>query len=614
MRRSDSRDPQTIRENLLQLNVEYLKPLVGLIGENKQGRKEELVQRLATSLGNPNKVRSIYESLNDLGKKAVQEATHDPGGVLDAQRFRAKYGGSPNMGGSGRYHRDERPTELRLLFSVGEVLPSDLRATLLTFVPAPPPLQVTATDDLPTRVRPPHKDLDSSYWKPSEEEVDLRVRETERDALQDIQAMLRLVDAGKVQVSDTTRRPTQATLKTIGEVLAGGEFYSDDDRSEYAEDPASDLAIKAFAWPLILQAAGLVQISGKKLQLSPAGRKATAMPAAESIRPAWEKWLNTNLLDEFSRVNVIKGQQSKGKGGLTAVLPRRRAVVDVLAECPAGKWIEIEELFRLIKVLARDFHVSHNPWKLYLCEQRYGSLGYDACYPWDALQGRYVLAFLFEYAATLGLLDVAYIGPEGSRNDFHDRWGADELSCLSRYDGLMFVRINALGAWCLGLADEYKPAALPARQFIKVLPNLDVVASNPPLNPADTLFLDRIAERKSEAVWHLDAAKILEVIEEGFQVAHLREFLRAGNQEPLPETVAVFLNDLEAKTSQLQDLGPARLIACADTHVAQVIANDRRLRKICQLAGERQIVFRPADEAAVRRGLRELGYVLPPRT
>ena len=39
MRRSDSRDPRTIRESLVQLGVEDIKPLVALIGAKKQGRK-----------------------------------------------------------------------------------------------------------------------------------------------------------------------------------------------------------------------------------------------------------------------------------------------------------------------------------------------------------------------------------------------------------------------------------------------------------------------------------------------------------------------------------------------------------------------------------------------
>jgi hypothetical protein len=76
--------------------------------------------------------------------------------------------------------------------------------------------------------------------------------------------------------------------------------------------------------------------------------------------------------------------------------------------------------------------------------------------------------------------------------------------------------------------------------------------------------------------------------------------------------VQVFLEDLTARAGQLEDLGAARLVACVDGNVAQLLAHDRRLRSLCQLAGERHLVFRAADEAAVRRALRELGYVLPP--
>jgi hypothetical protein len=286
--------------------------------------------------------------------------------------------------------------------------------------------------------------------------------------------------------------------------------------------------------------------------------------------------------------------------------------VDVLAACPAGKWIAVEEFFRLVKVLADDFQVTHDPWKLYLGEQQYGSFGYDAHYTWETLQGRYVLAFLFEYAATLGLLDVAYVSPVGARNDFGDRWGTDEYSCLSRYDGLLFVRINPLGAWCLGLVGAYEPETVPAERVLKVLPNRDVVAADRPLGPADVLLLERFAERRSESVWHLAAGKVQAAVEQGLAVEELKEFLTARSREPLPQTVAVFLNDLQDRMGQLEDLGTARLIACKDAVMARTLVSDRRLGKVCRLAGERHLVFPATDEAAVRRALRELGYVLPP--
>jgi hypothetical protein len=256
-------------------------------------------------------------------------------------------------------------------------------------------------------------------------------------------------------------------------------------------------------------------------------------------------------------------------------------------------------------------YVSQDPWKLYLFERRYGSFGYDSHFPWDNLQGRYVLAFLFEYAATLGLVDVAYIEPQYARNDFRDRWGADDISCLSRYDGLLFVRINSLGAWCLALAERYEAEPVVVKPVLKVLPNHDVVITSPPLGPADSLFLDRFAERQSEDVWRLSSEKILAAVEQGLTVGELTDFLAAKSADPLPQTVEVFLTGLGKKSGQLTDLGTARWIACDDPATAQLLASDRRLRKLCELAGDHKLVFRPADETAVRRALRELGYVLP---
>lgn len=347
------------------------------------------------------------------------------------------------------------------------------------------------------------------------------------------------------------------------------------------------------------------------MQLTPAGRKATTRPAHEVIRQVWERWQKTTLLDEFNRVSVIKGQQGKGHC-LTAVASRRNAVVEVLADCPVRKWIAVEELFRLLKVLPKDFVLTHSEWKLYICEQQYGSFGYEAEHTWETLEGRFVLAFLFEYAATLGLLDVAYVPPEGARNDFHDRWGTDDLSCLSRYDGLMYVRINPLGAWVLGPSDRYEPEAMTSEKVLRVLPNHDIVVADKPLSRADALLLERFADRKSDAVWHLDVGKILEAVERSMSIGELIQFLSARSVDPLPQTVEVFLQELQGKAGQLEDQGTARLIACKDAIVATTLANDRRLRKVCQLSGERHLVFRSADEAAVRRGLKELGYVLPP--
>ena len=104
---------------------------------------------------------------------------------------------------------------------------------------------------------------------------------------------------------------------------------------------------------------------------------------------------------------------------------------------------------------------------------------------------------------------------------------------------------------------------------------------------------------------------VVPAAEEGQPVSDLRDFLTAKSDEPLPQTVDTFLADLEARIGQLSDCGPSRLLECKDATVAALLASDRRLGKLCLPAGERHLVFRTADEAAFRRGLRELGYTFP---
>ncbi len=70
-----------------------------------------------------------------------------------------------------------------------------------------------------------------------------------------------------------------------------------------------------------------------------------------------------------------------------------------------------------------------------------------------------MLCFLFEYAATLGLIDVAYIRPEHAEIDFDDYANTGSIEFLSRYDGLKYFRINPSGAYCLGLTNVYESSA-----------------------------------------------------------------------------------------------------------------------------------------------------------
>jgi hypothetical protein len=295
---------------------------------------------------------------------------------------------------------------------------------------------------------------------------------------------------------------------------------------------------------------------------------------------------------------------------MSAAANRRAVVVNALAECPMGRWFAVEDFFRLLRATGRSFDVAHVVHELYIAEHYYGNLGYDDSYAWEQLQGRFILAFLFEYAATLGVVDVAFVPPQGVRDDFQSRWGADEFSCLSRYDGLLYLRVNPLGAWMLGAAEAYHPPARSCVDKLRVLANLDVVATRD-LSSADRLVLERFADPTSDRVWRLSAAKGLSVIERGGTIDEAERFLLSQTTGELPGTVVQFLSDLRAKAERLKDAGVVRLIECADEIVAAELAADRRLKGKCLRAGDRFLVVCNADVNEVKKTIRKLGYVWP---
>jgi hypothetical protein len=381
--------------------------------------------------------------------------------------------------------------------------------------------------------------------------------------------------------------------------LAHGDFYLDD-------------PIASFAWPLLIQAGGLAKIEGGRLQLTAKGRTALRKPPAEAIRQLWQRWLNHALIDEFSRIEEIKGQRARNV--LTSAKTRRQTVAAALAKCPPDEWINVDGLFTTMRRGNMSPTIARSEmalWKLYLVDAQYGSLGYDGFHRWELLEGRYTLAVLFEYAGTLGLFDLDYIHPTGAREDFHDNWGCDDLDALSRYDGLQAIRLTALGRYALGLTDTFHPPANDEEaQLLKVLSNLDVVATGS-LSAGDQLLLSAYAEHTADRVWTISAASLLAAIDTGRDPQDFATFLVQRTEHELPDSLGTLLRDVTRRATQLTDLGHARVIECADPALAALVTHDRALRTLCRPIGDRHLAVPLDQELKFRKALLKLGYVMP---
>lgn len=587
----------TLNEMLFRITKDRLKSMMRWLPDAAHtGTKDQLVGEIIRSLTGDG-LRALWDRLDDTQRTAVAETAYALDGLFDENRFRAKYGCLPEftVKENGRYSYYGPPTALGLFLYDQDgcySLPVDIRERLKTFVPEPEPVRLSTIETLPETI----------------DENRLAVRHTERDAMVDLSVLLRLTDQGKIQISEKTSLPGAATLRLLTESLAGGDFYAHKPPQDQWDQEIGP--IKAFSWPLLLQVAGLVQRNGSKLALSAAGRKALTSSQPSVLSTIWNKWLKSNLFDEFSRVDVIKGQKSKGRV-MTALAPRRTAITEILRLCPIGTWINVDDISRFMQTTGHTFEVTHDPWKLYITDQQYGALGHNGYHSWEILQLRYLLCFLFEYAAALGIIDVAYIEATGARVDFSGIWGTDDLAFLSRYDGLIYFRVTPLGAYCLGLSDDYTPAPIQPGAKLSVLPSLQVNVVGGNLSAEEFLTLDTWAVEATDKSWRLDRQKAVGAIERGHDIAELRAFLQTREDQPLPETVESFIKTTLQQGKALKISGTALLIDCENTEIASMIATRKEIAGLCLRAGDRQLVVRLENEEKFRTLVRALGFGMP---
>ena len=601
----------TINEALSKYTVDQLKLLIAnLSTDKKPTRKGDLIALIAEHLHGQN-MRFLWDKLDSLQQAAVAEVVHSPDSHFYENRFRAKYGQSPNFGTRHSHYNALKTISTLGLFIYHSGMPLELKERLQSFVPPPTAMVLKSYAELPLTIEQHWEEFNYETRQriDRKKEIPLEPGLRERSAFQELLAVLRLIDLGKVSVSEKTRLPSAATLRTLTPVLEGEDYYTDIKNKD--NPPVYDEigSIRAFGWAMLVQAGGLADFFGKKIKLTKAGQKALTDSPAKTIKTLWQKWLKTKILDEFRRINIIKGQTIKRT--MTAVPKRRESIVKALTKCPVDRWIKVNDFFSYMQAEDYGLEITHEPWNLYIYEKEYGSLGYDGFHNWSILQGRYVLCLLFEYAATLGMVDVAYISPVGARDDYHNNWGAEDLEFLSRYDGLIYFRLTSLGAYCLNLDADYTPAPLELSPVLQVLPNQEIVAVSGSLNAADILVLDLYANKVSDVVWRLELPKLLKAATEGRSIEELTEFLKARTAEPLPQTVEQLLADVRSRTTSLKDIGTGRIIECKDSALAALIANDSRTKKFCFLAGESRLIVPAGSLTKFRNALQKIGYTLP---
>jgi len=421
--------------------------------------------------------------------------------------------------------------------------------------------------------------------------------------------VLSLARGGGIRLTAKGGAPTGASVRKLGGALVEPDFDLDapeEERGDWYDEPGP---VRAYAWGVLVQACGWCRAKGGRLEPTRAGvRMLSGGP--EEFREGVRRFFKDSSFDELRRINHIRGQAGNAKRNMVAVGSRRAALVEAMGEWPVGRWVRPEDAYRFQLASGNLFSVTRSEWDLYFSEKHYGSL--ENAGAEGSLERQYMRVFLFESMGTLGLVDVAYTRPHGLWPEFRGAWGTDDLPFCSRYDGLLYVRLNELGAFCLGGSEAYEVPPLARSKLYKALPNMDLVLNVPAPAAGDIATLELFAEPTAEKVWRISRKAILSRLEKGRSMAELREILRQHAENDLPTTVTTFLEDIERKAASIRSVEEALLIDCGDLATAAELASDRDARKYCLRAGEKHLVVGKKNERAFRSAVRRAGYVLPP--
>ncbi len=600
-----------LKSCLNSLTVAELKSRLNLIsGKPKLTRKEEIVAFLSSELLSV-KLEEYWNRLNKLEQTAVAETIYYWGGKFYQQRFLAKYEKIPSYF-SSRSGSSDRKSVLALFFYNG-LLATELADACKKFIQAPAPYQLTkyAIEEMKSHAIKLQLEF-SSYEKDYQPELAILSMETH--AIHDLQAVLELVDDGKISVSERTKIAGAATIKKITAMLLGGDFYleqDDWDLKSYAGGAITP--IRAYAWPLLLQSSGLglVRRVGTKLQLTAKGKKVSKSPIEDTLRLIYQQWLNKGILDEFKRIDAIKGQSGKGRR-MADVVDRRMAIEDALMACPENKWIGIDDFFRFIQAENHGFPVVYDYWRLYVSDSNYGCLGYSSC-SFDVIQGRYILVYLFEYLATLGMIDVAYLPPYYIRDDFKEMQGADDLHFFSRYDGLLYFRINPLGFYCLDLREDYQAPKQNTSSLLITETDLSFTLQRS-ATPSEKMILDQYLLHKTDKTYQLDQNYLLQAIEQGGDLKVISNFLNEVSDLPLSKAIQDVMAVLEERCNVFVDIGNARLLNCSSVALAKMLSTDPNTGKHCFHSRDKLLVIPDKSDKAFQKAAKKLGYIIPKKS
>lgn len=545
--------------------------------------KLERIEYFESHLLVPDKLKAIWGKLDAASKKAVSAAVYNDGG-FDSNAFIAQYGQLPERPTS-RYHWRGKPILFDLFVYAGRI-PDDMLPLLAKFVPQSKRFQLEGSEALSETFTIQYLDWSGNVRK--EAVAPLSSAETERIGWTDLLSYLRLLERSELTFTSTGLLNARSVQKVL-DVLVDGEFF--DPSTKFKE------TIRVFGLAQFVDQCGFGWRSG----VSKKGREFLQTRDPELLLEAFEKWSEEGSFDELTRIDAVKKLRSR-KTRLTKSAERRSKIIEALSWCPTDVWIDIDDFYRAVIIWQFDFDVE-NP--NYESNITFGHNNYwsDASDYWRALKGLSINVVIWEYLAALGAVDIAYLIPADAHFSLRGHYSEERYS---QYDGLRYFRINPLGAYLLGQADEYVPSEPEVEGIFRISADKQLTLLHPnEVTPDRQMMLDLLAPDGQLTHQH-----ILSAVEQGYDFPVIHDFLSDNHNGALPAAISEWLQSLEHNRKAFKVSGSAVYITVSNKKHMELMKSDSVLQKFCTPIDNKRVVVAQNSVTRVQNRLKELAFLL----
>lgn len=212
------------------------------------------------------------------------------------------------------------------------------------------------------------------------------------------------------------------------------------------------------------------------------------------------------------------------------------------------------------------------------------------------------LAFVL---AAFGLLELRYTEPR------NPKYFTEKKPYLTRWDGLVAVRLTAIGAYVFGQSQELalKPSTRQ-RTSLHLRPDrLHAVGQD--LDPVTKLALDEFLEPISPGFYRLTRAKLLKGCQTRKDVKRRIADLRKRLPVDFPENWNAFFQEIETEGKTLnRDYGLSVFSLAFRSDLQNHFLRDPVLRRLSLKVEGHRVAIDEKDLPTVRAHLRKLGYLV----